>query len=52
VAAADSDREGHPDYLLYTADTGQTAIWYLNNNVFVNAALGPVLPAGWTLTWP
>jgi hypothetical protein len=52
VAAADFDREGHPDYLLYNANTGQTAIWYLNNNVFVNAALGPVLPAGWTLTWP
>jgi hypothetical protein len=29
VAAADFDREGHPDYLLYNANTGQTAIWYL-----------------------
>jgi hypothetical protein len=35
--------------VLYEASTRQTAIWYLNNNVFVSAAYGPILPAGWSL---
>jgi hypothetical protein len=30
---------GKPDYLLYNAATVQTAIWYLNNNMFVSGAL-------------
>jgi hypothetical protein len=38
--------------LLYKASTRQTAIWYLNNNVFVSAAYGPTLPAGWSLVAP
>jgi hypothetical protein len=38
-----------PDYVLYNAATAKTVIWYLNNNVFVSAALGPTLPAGWSL---
>jgi astacin (peptidase family M12A)/VCBS repeat protein len=46
VALADFNRDGKPDYLLYTASTRQTAIWYLNNNVFVSGAYGPSLPAG------
>jgi hypothetical protein len=33
------------DYV-YNGDTRQTAIWYLNNNVFVNSAFGPTLPSG------
>jgi len=31
------------------AGTQQTAIWYMNNNVFVSGAFGPGLPAGWSL---
>ena len=27
--------------------THQTAIWYLNNNVFVSGVLGPTLPVNW-----
>ncbi len=48
VATADFNGDGNPDYLLYNAGTRQTAIWYLNNNVFVSAAFGPTLPAGWS----
>jgi len=49
VATADFNGNGKPDYLLYNAATRQTAIWYLNNNMFVSGALGPTLPAGWSL---
>lgn len=47
--AADFNGDGYPDYVLYNPSTRQTVIWYLNNNVFVRAAYGPTLPAGWTL---
>jgi FG-GAP-like repeat len=45
----DFNNDGHPDYVLRKATTGQTAIWYLNNNVFISGAYGPTLPAGWGL---
>ena len=50
--AADFNRDGKPDYLLFNPSTRQTAIWYLNNNVRIGAAVGPTLPAGWTLAAP
>src|SRR4029077_16968238 len=31
----------------YCPATRQTAIWYLNNNAFVSAVLGPTLPVNW-----
>ena len=40
--------DGHLDYVLYNAGTRQTAIWYLNNNVFVNSADGLTFPAAWS----
>jgi hypothetical protein len=49
VATADFNRHRNPDYLLYNPVSRQTAIWYLNNNVFVIGAFGPTLPAGWSL---
>ncbi len=49
VATADFNSDGRPDYLLYNPASRQTAIWYLNNNVYVSAAFGPTLPAGWSL---
>jgi len=52
VATADFNGDGHPDYVLYDANTGQTANWYLNNNAFVTGAYGPTLPAGWNLVAP
>ncbi len=44
-----STGDGKPDYALFNAVTHQTAIWYLNNNVFVGGAFGPTLPNGWDL---
>src|SRR5207247_458766 len=29
--------------------TRQTAIWYLNNRVYLRGAYGPTLPSGWQL---
>src|SRR5207253_2012292 len=43
----DFNGDGEPDYLLYNVSTRQTAIWYLNNNVFVAGTYAPTLPAGW-----
>jgi hypothetical protein len=43
----DFNRDGHPDYLLYNAGTGQTAVWYLNNNVYIRGDYAPSLPVGW-----
>jgi len=48
-AVADFNNDGHPDYVLRSAATHQTAIWYLNNNVFISGALGPSIIAGWLL---
>jgi hypothetical protein len=52
VATADFDGDGNPDYVLYNGRTHETAIWYLNNNVFLNSAAGPTLPAAWSLGEP
>ena len=43
----DFNGDGKPDYVLYNAGTGQTAIWYLNNNIYIGGAYGPTLPTGW-----
>jgi hypothetical protein len=49
AAVADFNNDSHPDWVLRNASTRQTAIWYLNNNVFVGSAYGPTLVAGWGL---
>ena len=49
IAVADFNRDGHPDYALFNPGTGQTAIWYLNNNTYVSGAYGPGFPSGWQL---
>jgi len=46
----DFNSDGSPDYVLQNANTRQTAIWYLNNNVFLGGTFGPTLVPGWTLT--
>ena len=50
AVVGDFNNNGHPDYVLHSANTRQTAIWYLNNNVYVSAAYGPTLVPGWTLS--
>jgi hypothetical protein len=49
TARGDFNGDGKPDYVLYNAGTHQTAVWYMNNNVFAGGASGPTLPAGWRL---
>ena len=49
ITAADFNGDGKPDYALYNANTRQTAVWYMNDNVFVGGAYGPSLPVGWGL---
>jgi len=49
AAVADFNNDGHADYVLCNPSTHQTAIWYLNNNVYQSGALGPSFRAGWSL---
>jgi FG-GAP-like repeat len=49
AAVTDFNGDGHPDYVLQNAATRQTAMWYLNNNVFISGAYGPTLAIGWGL---
>src|SRR5438552_3285344 len=49
AAVADFNNDGHPDYVLRNPGTRQTAIWYLNNNIYQGGALGPSITAGWAL---
>jgi len=45
----DFNMDSKPDYVLYNASTRGTAVWYMNNSVFLGGAFGPTLPAGWNL---
>jgi VCBS repeat protein len=45
----DFNGDSKPDYVLYNVGTHQTAIWYLNNNVYVGGGFGPTLPNGWAV---
>jgi hypothetical protein len=49
AVVADFNGDGHPDWVLRNAGSRQTAIWYMNNNVFIGGAFGPTLAAGWGL---
>ena len=49
ITTADFNGDAKPDYVLYNADTRRTAIWYMDNNIFVSGASGPTLPANWEL---
>jgi VCBS repeat protein len=46
---ADFNRDTHPDYALFNASNGQTAIWYLSGPTRIASAYGPTLPSGWEL---
>lgn len=45
----DFNSDGRPDIVLYNATTRQTAIWFLNNNIYIGSAFGPLLTSGWSL---
>ena len=49
AVVSDFNGDGKPDLVLRKNDVGETAIWYLNNNVLVGGVYGPTLPGGWGL---
>jgi FG-GAP-like repeat len=49
ATVGDFNGDHHPDLVLQNAGTRQTALWYLNNNVFLGSAFGPTLVTGWGL---
>jgi hypothetical protein len=49
AAVIDFNGDGHPDWVVRNADSRQTAIVYLDNNVVIGAAFGPTLVGGWGL---
>ena len=49
IETVDFNRDRNPDYVLYNASTRQTAVWYLNNNVYVGGGYGRTIPAPWSL---
>ena len=52
IGTADSNRDGHPDYLLYNPSTRQTSILYINISVYMGGAYGLTLPSGWSVVAP
>jgi hypothetical protein len=47
VPVTDFNSDARPDFLLSNPTTRQTAVWYLNNNLFIGSASGPTVPADW-----
>jgi FG-GAP-like repeat len=45
----DVNGDGKPDLVLYSPNTQQTAIWYMNNNVRIGGPYGPTVSAGYKL---
>jgi hypothetical protein len=48
-APYDFNSDNRPDYLLFNSSTGQSAIWYMNNNSYLGGAYAPTIPSGWQL---
>jgi elongation factor P hydroxylase len=49
ASVADFNGDGHPDEVLQKPSTHQTAIWYLDNNLYIGSVYGPTLPGTWGL---
>src|SRR6266853_1127746 len=44
---SDFNNDRYSDYVLHNSTTGQTVIYYMNNNVRMSSTYGPTLPGGW-----
>jgi FG-GAP-like repeat len=49
AVVTDFNGDGSPDFVLQNASTGQTAVWYMDNNTRINSAFGPTPWAGWNV---
>ena len=49
AVVTDFNTDGSPDFVLRRNGTGETALWYLSNNVLVNGDFGPTLPNSWNV---
>jgi len=49
AVVADFNGDATPDLVVQRTSPHQTAVLYLNNNAVIGAAVGPTLPAGWSL---
>jgi hypothetical protein len=49
AVVTDFNSDGRPDFVLQNASTGQTAVWYMDNNIRINSAFGPTTWAGWNV---
>lgn len=45
----DFNSDGKIDYLLQKANTHQTAVWLLSDNVYLRGSFGRTLPVGWNV---
>jgi uncharacterized protein YbdZ (MbtH family) len=52
AGAADFNRDGRPDYVLFKPATSATVIWYLDGLAQTGMTIGATLPAGYTLIAP
>jgi len=49
MPVTDFNSDARPDFLFFNPGTRQTAVWFLNNNIVVGAAMAPMLPSGWQI---
>jgi FG-GAP-like repeat len=49
AVVADFNGDAAPDLVVRRTNSHQTGVLYLNGNVVIGAAVGPTLPAGWSL---
>ena len=47
--AYDFNGDTKPDFLFFKPATGQSGVWYMNGPSLTSIALGPTLPAGWSI---
>ncbi|HEY2424005.1 MAG TPA: VCBS repeat-containing protein [Chthoniobacterales bacterium] len=50
AVVTDFNGDGYPDFVLQRDGAGETAIWYLGNNILNGGDFGPTLPISWKVT--